>query len=681
MKLRLNSVGTKVIFPAIAFLTLSAITLITTNKITVRRHWLANSENVVKCDRDIANDLIQEEIDYTEMLADQVGSVYECFNDNNVNKSLNSEIYDIMVSSMDIQFLAIFDNAGNLVSPPEYGNGAALTQDIKNALNGKESSGPDYINGKFIVYSTKPIKYEGKIIGAIKVSTTLSTPDFMNRMPEAVGCEFTIIKDDTRIYTTLDDGKQAGTKISPQVYEKLKAGKEYIGTAKVLGQDFITCYWQSGIPGIYLFVGESVEAMNKAVGEISQVTFITQTLANIIAMVLLAISIAFFITKPMWVASEAINTLSTGEADLTYRIPVRSNDEIAELLNGVNKFMEMLQNLMKEIFQRSDEINDVISDLGASSQQTASATAEIMANIESVKNQAKNQVGAVQNANGIISQSDSEVVELNNNLISQTSNISESSAAIEQMIGNIRAVSKSTGQMSHSFSELKTLISEGSGNIKTTTEVIKQVEDKSKLLADANNTIKSISGQTNLLAMNAMIESAHAGEAGKGFAVVADEIRKLAEDSNNQAKAIEENIKDIVNLIQEGGRLSERSQTSFETIDQQMEIVDPLVIQIYNAMEEQSSGSTQILESLTDMKNESEKVDESARIMSEGIRNITTDMMSVSEISNTIMGSMDEMSAGSQEISKATQNVSDLANQTRESMSRINELIKKFKVE
>ena len=179
--------------------------------------------------------------------------------------------------------------------------------------------------------------------------------------------------------------------------------------------------------------------------------------------------------------------------------------------------------------------------------------------------------------------------------------------------------------------------------------------------------------------MNAMIESAHAGEAGKGFAVVADEIRKLAENSSAQAKAIEENIKDITDLINEGGRLSDLSQTSFDNIDAQVNVVDPLVSQISNAMEEQTSGSSQILEALGNMKDESVLVDDSSKLLSDGFVKIDQDMEAVNQISSTVMGSMDEMAAGSKQISEATQMVSELALKTKDAMDAIDDMLGKFK--
>ena len=108
--------------------------------------------------------------------------------------------------------------------------------------------------------------------------------------------------------------------------------------------------------------------------------------------------------------------------------------------------------------------------------------------------------------------------------------------------------------------------------------------------------------------------------------------------------------------------------------------MDPLVSQISNAMEEQTSGSSQILEALGNMKDESVLVDDSSKLLSDGFEKIDSNMVAVTQISSTVMGSMDEMAAGSKQISEATQIVSELAGKTKDAMTAIDEMLVKFKV-
>lgn len=676
-KLNKRSVALKLFIPVVLVLILTTVFLTIGASSIVKNKWFANSMTVITADKKVAVSLITVERENVENQAKSLTKAIELnYNDKfDVNQFCKSVIEDGKIDAV-----RFYNAKGVQISNTKYERKSVKSDAVKRALGGLGSTNMILTeNNEFMVVSTEPIVVKGAVVGAVEYAKDVVTQEFLDYMKKSAGCDFTVIKDNVRIITTLEGMEQ--TKISDAVFGKLTSGEEWQGKAVVLGQDYITYYWIfDEIPNLYLFVGESVETMNDATNMIQNVILIIQVVGSLVILLIIILLLSLFVLRPLNATHAAIENLSTGDADLTYRLPVKGKDEIAELSSGVNKFLDMMQEMIKELITRANEINGVVEELGQSAQDTASATTEIMANIESVKNQSLNQSNAVNNTSDIIGQSNNLMSSLSDNIVAQTSDITESSAAIEELIGNINSVSNSTGKMSSAFEDLIRLIKEGSQKVAACSEVIKQVEEKSKLLAEANKTIKNISSQTNLLAMNAMIESAHAGEAGKGFAVVSDEIRKLAESSSKQSNAIEENIKEITKLIIDGGNLSNLSLKSLENIETQVNVVDPLVSHISNAMEEQASGSSQILEALSNMKNESMSVDESSKQLGTGIGNINNNMTDVSQIASTILGSMDEMAAGSQQIAGATQNVSELARQTMEAMKIINDYIGKFKV-
>lgn len=679
MKLRIRSIFFKLVCPVILVLTISAMTLIFGLVKMVSKSLFQNMEASVASNRFIVEDLINEEVVYGDSVADFASSFFSGIITNNATEAI-SEVSKMAFESLDLEFIAIFDTDGNLISPPEYAQGAVENDDVHAALEGNSVSSLKIISGSLLTTdSCRPIYDNGEVVAAVEITTNLSDPIFLERMPEKVGCDIAIIYKNKVVASTIKS--ILGQSLPADILAGMEDNDTWVGKYDIDSTAYVAHCWEfSEVDDCKILVAKKATGIYKSISGIQRIVLVANIINTVVVMILTLILIWIFVYKPLKRTNKAIANLSSGEADLSVRLPEHGGDEFEDLAFGVNKFMALLQQLMKDLHLRAADIKAVIQELGTSSQETASATAEIMANIESVKNQSSNQVSAVQNVSSVIESSSNSMNKLKENIVAQTSDITESSAAIEQMIGNIHSVTDSTEKMSSSFSDLERLIKEGAENVKACSDVIKQVEEKSLVLADANNTIKSISSQTNLLAMNAMIESAHAGEAGKGFAVVADEIRKLAENSSAQAKAIEENIKDITDLISEGGRLSDLSQSSFENIDNQVNVVDPLVSQISNAMEEQTSGSSQILEALGNMKDESVLVDDSSKLFSEGFVKIDKDMQAVTQISSTVMGSMDEMAAGSKQISQATQIVSELAAKTKDAMSAVDEMLLKFKV-
>ena len=624
-----------------------------------------------------------------EMLEDDVNlakyissSATTQFRLNGMDYSVLEVVAETAVEYFGITNVVFTDKAGNQISSSKYGT-LKFSSGISKAAMGQTYKMLVKDGEDFSGVVSYPIYIDGKVEAVVTMSKPISNQAFVEHFSDYMNVVMTVFDKDKRIYTTLE-GMQGTTIADVTPIKNAEQGQSTTLETEIGGLPYIAHYFPvtdaNGKFLTTLFVAKPFSVATNLTEMIFGTLAIVIVVFTVIIIMVLIIAISKLIKTPVKRVTDAIYNLSSGEADLTMRLPINGNNEFTTLSEGVNKFIELLYVIIKDLANANDELRAASLELGTNAQQAASATAEIMANIESVRRQSQNQSGAVDNTSAVLNSQSKNIEQLSDLIVTQNASISESSVAIEEMLGNISSVTNSVRKMSTNFKELSVTVEEGRTKLSNVDQKINQIAEQSNMLIQANQMISQIASQTNLLAMNAAIEAAHAGDAGKGFSVVADEIRKLAENSSAQSKIISGELKSISSSIKDVVSLSHDSYTAFGEIVNNLDTTDIVLREISGAMEEQEIASKQVFDSLGTMKDGSVLVNEKSDSMNEGIRAVVKDMDNVLQISATILGSMDEMAAGAQEIGTATQGVSNLAVKTKDNIDIMNDQINRFKL-
>ncbi len=366
-------------------------------------------------------------------------------------------------------------------------------------------------------------------------------------------------------------------------------------------------------------ITESNSRINSAIGEVNASSEEAMTSFNIVSalqvlgVLFIVSSIILFmfrraVINPTKETIYLIKQLSKGNGDLSQQLPIQNNDEISELRQSVNEFIQQLRTMIATISNEVDVLTTEANEVR-------------------------------QHGLGLSVTADSQQMEA-----------TQAATAMNEMVANVQEVARSTTAAADAANKADTQAKDGNNIVTETTDTIDQLASQVEYTAEAIESlakdtvsiglvldvIKDIAEQTNLLALNAAIEAARAGEQGRGFAVVADEVRTLASRTQKSTLEIQEMIQSLqagaqnaVSAMEKGREQAKlgvdhvsEAGSALNTISNTVYLIHDMNSQIAAASEQQAAVAEEINRNIDRIKQTSDQTADSAKQFDQSSENL-----------------------------------------------------------
>ncbi len=329
----------------------------------------------------------------------------------------------------------------------------------------------------------------------------------------------------------------------------LKSGSE-IAEYNFNNTDYIATVYDSKSGTKFIAVIEKSEILK----EVYSFIYTLSTIAVILVLVFLVLGVLFAnsVSGRINRIKDIFKDLSEGEGDLTVRIDFEGSDELKNLADYFNMFVEKIENLIKSIKNSAQSVHTSSLEVSGGNHQLSSSTQEMASSLE------------------------------------------ETAASVEEITSSIKDTSSAASETADEIKRTAIEAEKGSKMLGEMAVAMKDVGESGEKIKEIVTVVNEIAFQTNLLALNAAVEAARAGEEGKGFAVVAGEVRSLAGRSSDAASEIKKLVENNDINISRANELSKKTTDTLMKVVTNIQEATVSVSDIEQRAKEQASGIEQI---------------------------------------------------------------------------------------
>ena len=509
----------------------------------------------------------------------------------------------------------------------------------------------DASTGDNVVTFARTVEKNGQVIGAVGIDCSLTTLSKQISTKKVGNTGYVFISEISGNVLAHPQKELINTNIASKLsfWDKAKSENSGFVNYDNNGVKKFGVYQTNELTGWKLVASLDESELSSDTKSILQTTFLI-----ILVMGLISAFLSLFLSKGIADNIQKLKEVfaKASNGDLTVSIIASTKDEFKDLATSFNSMLKNISELMNSVTKSSNTVLETSTSLASMSEEVTASISEVSSAIEQVS------VGATQQAqnaqNGV-----SEMDDLSNRL----DKISVNSNEMDE-------ISSSTKELgSKGLSMIDTLI-EKSNKTKTATKevnnIVQDMNESTQQINSISGTLVNITSQTNLLSLNASIESARAGEAGRGFAVVAGEIRKLAEQSKNST----EEIKGIIASIQQ------KSDTAVKAI----ESTETVVIEQDLAVGQTKEIFSEILKSIEIMITKVCEVKISIIDINEKKRSTVSEIENISSISEETASSSEEVTASTEEITATMEQFTKYSSELQILADQLNTEINKFRI-